>query len=144
MCSLLTEFSKSVGVRAINISPLAGLKKRLSAMCCGKAATRSSRQRDNLLGRILHSISHRETQTRLANHPLAFFNIGAFQPNYNRDFHPKVVCRAYHSARHHVAANDASENIDQDCAHIRIGQKDAESCFDPLLRSAATHVEKVC
>jgi len=32
-------------------------------------------------------------QTRVANHALAFFNIGSFQPNHNRNFHPEVVCR---------------------------------------------------
>src|SRR5688572_18506049 len=83
-----------------------------------------SRQSDNLLRRVLHSRSHREVHSRLANHTLTFFHVRAFEPDNYRNFDLQVPRRLDNTTRHHVATHDPAEDIDQNRFDILVSQQD--------------------
>src|SRR5205807_3936691 len=101
-------------------------------------------QRDNLLSSVFHPVSHCEAQTRFANNALAFFYVGAFEPNNDRNFHTQVLCSAHDSARNHVAADNTAENIDEHCAHMFVRQQNAKCGFHSFLRCPAADIQKIC
>src|SRR5712692_4774286 len=123
---LLTEIPESENPETINISPLRGLPDSTSVR-------HSPRQRHNLLRGILHAARYGEVQSRFANHALAFFDVGSFQTNHDRNFHAEVGRRVDHAARDHIAAHDAAENVDEHRAHVLVGEQDAEGRFDAFL-----------
>src|SRR5437660_12204551 len=107
-----------------------------------KLLRNSSSQRDNLLSSVFHPVSHCEAQTRFANNALAFFYVGAFEPNNDRNFHTQVLCSAHDSARNHVAADNTAENIDEHCAHMFVRQQNAKCGFHSFLRCPAADIQK--
>src|ERR1051325_4022572 len=104
---------------------------------------RLSCQRNHFLRCILHSIRNREVQTRLTNDALTLFNVCSFEPHNDRNLNPEIACRFNHTTRHHVAAHDAAEDIDQHCPDILIRKQNSKCSFNSFLRRAAANVEKV-
>src|SRR2546423_104208 len=102
-----------------------------------------ARERDDLLGGVLHPFGDGEVQARLAQDALALLDVRAFEADDDGDLNAYLSSGLDHAARNHVAADDAAEDVYEDGAHVLIGQKNSEGRFDSLLRSAAANVEEV-
>ena len=71
------------------------------------------------------------------------FDVGAFHADDDRHFELQFLCRGHDAAGQHVAAQDAAENIDEDGAHVRIADQNAECVLHLLGGSATADVEKI-
>ncbi len=65
----------------------------------------------------------------------------AFQTNHNRHFNADFFNRTDDALSDHVAANNATKNVDQHGLHVRVGHKDPESILDTLHVCPAADVE---
>src|SRR6185295_7298350 len=60
-----------------------------------------------------------------------------------RHLQPDLLHRRDDPLGHHIAAHDATEDVDKDALHLGIGGDDLEGRGDLLLGSTATDVEEV-
>src|SRR5687767_10447646 len=87
---------------------------------------------DHLLGPLAHRIGGGEIEAALAEHLLAFLDVGAFHPDHDRHRHAKVLDGRDHPFGEDVAPQNAAENIDEDRLHARVGHQDPEGVLDLL------------
>src|SRR2546423_3416974 len=102
-----------------------------------------ARERDDLLGGVLHPFGDGEVQARLAQDALALLDVRAFEADDDGDLNADILRGLDHPARHHVAADDAAEDASEDGAHVLVREQYAEGGLDALLRSAAANVQEV-
>ena len=69
--------------------------------------------------------------------------VGALEPHHHRHLHAHVLHRVDDALGDQVAAHDAAEDVDQDGAHLRVGQDQLEGRGHALAGRAAAHVEEV-
>src|ERR1700753_1972721 len=115
-CRTSTRRSAScrIGDRTFACLPFRISLNVTKAACRRFASSRGlppARERDDLLRRVLHSVCDRKVQTRLAQHSLTFLDVRAFEPDDDRHFDAEVLRCLDDSARYHVAADDAAEDV---------------------------------
>src|SRR5919112_5206882 len=126
----------------------AGLHSRrprvLASECVrGSGGGLPARERDDLLGGVLHAVRDGEVHARLAYQAPALFDVRPFEADDDGDLDADGLRGLDDAARDHVRADDAAEDVYQHGAHVRVGEQDAEGSLDALLRGAAAHVEEV-
>ena len=57
----------------------------------------------------------------------------AFEPHNNRRCYTKLARSLDYAARHHIAAHDPAEDINQHGLHILVREQNPESVLNPLL-----------
>src|SRR6185437_4072626 len=99
--------------------------------------------RDDLLGAVRQVVGGDDVETALVDDFLAEFDVGAFQPHYQRHLQADFLHRGDDALGDDVAAHDAAEDVDQDAFDVRVGGDDLEGRRDLFLRGAAADVEEV-
>src|SRR5215471_4202788 len=77
---------------------------------------------DYFLGRVFHAGRSDETKARVLNHLATLFYIGTFQPHNDRDLNADLARSFDDTLRDHIGSNDSAKYIDQNGAHLRVGQ----------------------
>src|SRR5690606_1250058 len=73
----------------------------------------------------------------------AEFGIITFQTHHHRHFHADFLDRADDAFGNHVAAHDATEDVDQYGLHVAVGKDDLERLGHPLLGGTTADIKEV-
>src|SRR5690606_12544729 len=98
---------------------------------------------DDLLGTVVDVVCRDDGHAAVTQQLLAFFHVGAFQAHHDRDLDPHFLDRGDDAFSDHVAADDATEDVDEDAFDLVAGQDQLERFDHALLVGTAAHVQEV-
>ncbi len=99
---------------------------------------------NHLRRRFVHRIGGREVQTAVLEHLLPELDVRAFHADHDWHRHAELPDRRDHPLGEDVAAQDATEDVDEHRLHALVRHQDLERVADLLGVGAAAYVQKVC
>src|SRR5690606_24815306 len=84
-----------------------------------------------------------DVQSAVPQHLAAQFGVVAFQAHDDGNGNPDFFNGANDAFGNHVATHDATEDVDQNCFHIVVGQDDLEGFGHSFLGGTTAHVQEV-
>src|SRR6185369_15570667 len=97
----------------------------------------------DLLRGVVEIVGRHHVQAGFTDDLLAELDIGAFEADHQRHAEADLAHGGRDAFGDHVALHDATEDVDQDALHVRIGGDDLEGGRDLFLAGAAADVEEV-
>eukprot|EP00040_Diaphanoeca_grandis_P038493 m.256629 g.256629 ORF g.256629 m.256629 type:complete len:437 (-) comp34539_c0_seq1:56-1366(-) len=82
-------------------------------------------------------------ETAVSEDLQACLYVGAFQSHDERKLEVRLLARSHNTVGDGCAVNNATEDVDKDCLHLRVARDDIERCCDSLGRHTTPTIQKV-
>src|SRR6201996_7563898 len=98
---------------------------------------------DYLGRRVFHGFPDDEVQAGVLQNLAPLLHIRSLQAEDHGNFYIRFLSRFHHAGRQRIDAQNAAEDVDEDCLHILIGKQNLERVLNLLLVRATAYIEEV-